>query len=191
MFCPECGTENPPNAKFCYECGINLSEAINGAENVLDDSEVPVITSEVPSDSADQAETTESEKESVSSNNDCVICKAGEMIPTIHRGSLGFGTKNILECNNCGAVFEKKGQKYKLSNISDINHPIWIKYGHQTLLEDEWIRISNGGISDTEQQKINSQRMEAEKHEIQIQKENDINQYLTAVQNGTKNITTN
>ena len=41
------------------------------------------------------------------------------------------------------------------------------------------------------QQKINSQRMESEKHEIQIQKENDINQYLTAVQNGTKNITTN
>ena len=24
MFCPNCGTENPSNAKFCNECGINL-----------------------------------------------------------------------------------------------------------------------------------------------------------------------
>jgi ribosomal protein L40E len=24
MLCPNCGTENPANAKFCNECGINL-----------------------------------------------------------------------------------------------------------------------------------------------------------------------
>jgi hypothetical protein len=186
MFCPECGTENPPYAKFCYECGINLSEAMNSPEKILEDSEV--VDGEVYPDTN---ETTESGKESESMNNNCIICKAGEMIPTIHRGSLGFGTKNILECNKCGAVFEKKGQKYKLSSISDTNQPIWIKYCNQTLSEEEWIRIRNGGISDTEQQKINTQRMEAEKQEIQEQKKNDIYQYLTAVQNGTTNITNN
>ena len=54
-------------------------------------------------------------------------------------------------------------------------------------MDQDWY----GDISDAEQQKINSQRMEAEKHEIQIHQENDINQYLTAVQNGTTNITSN
>jgi len=191
MFCPECGTENPPNAKFCNECGINLSEAISCVETLLNNSEYHFEDGDVLPDSTDQAETMESEKESDSLNNDCIICKAGEMVPTVHRGSLGFGTKITLECNKCGAVFEKKGQKYKLSNVSDVNQPIWIKYGHQTFSEDEWIRIGNGSISDVEQQKINSQRMEAEKHEIQAQKENDINQFLTSVQNGTINITSN
>ena len=83
----------------------------------------------------------------------------------LHKGSFGFGIKKTLECNNCGAVFEKKGQKYKLSKITDINQPIWIKYGHQILTEDEWIRIGDGGISDEEQQKINLQKMEEEKRE--------------------------
>ncbi len=144
MFCPECGTENPPNAKFCNECGINLSEAINCVETLLNNSEYHFGDGDVLPDSTDQAETMESEKESDSLNNDCIICKAGEMVPTVHRGSLGFGTKITLECNKCGAVFEKKGQKYKLSNVSDVNQPIWIKYGHQTFSEDEWIRIGNG-----------------------------------------------
>ena len=85
------------------------------------------------------------------------------MVPTVHKGSFGFGIKKTLECNNCGAVFEKKGQKYKLSKITDINQPIWIKYGHQILTEDEWIRIGDGGISDEEQQKINLQKMEEKK----------------------------
>ena len=187
MFCPECGTENPPNAKFCYECGIRISEAIERSEKIPENSGNPV--EHLRSDSVDQPATTESDKESESSNNDCIICKAGEMILTVHKGSLGFGTKTTLECNNCGAVFEKKGQKYKLSNISDVNQPIWIKYSHQTLSEDEWIKIGNGGVSDAEQQKIDSKRIEAQKHEIQAQKDNDINQYLTALQNGTINLT--
>ena len=38
-FCPECGTENPPNAKFCYECGIRLSEDTNSAEKIPETSE--------------------------------------------------------------------------------------------------------------------------------------------------------
>ena len=26
-FCTECGTENPPQAKFCFSCGASLGEA--------------------------------------------------------------------------------------------------------------------------------------------------------------------
>ena len=40
MFCPNCGTENPSNAKFCYECGINLLDSIKVDE--ADKSEDPV-----------------------------------------------------------------------------------------------------------------------------------------------------
>ena len=40
MFCPNCGTENPSNAKFCYECGINLLDSIKVDE--ADKSKDPV-----------------------------------------------------------------------------------------------------------------------------------------------------
>jgi len=99
----------------------------------------------------EESETKEKDLDSNMFNNNCIVCKSGEMVPTVHKGSLGFGIKKTLECNNCSAVFEKKGQKYKLSKITDINQPIWIKYGHQILTEDEWIRIGDGGISDEEQ----------------------------------------
>jgi len=81
----------------------------------------------------------------------------------LHKGSFGFGIKKTLECNNCGAVFEKKGQKYKLSKITDINQPIWIKYGHQILTEDEWIRIGDGGILDEKSRKLICKRWKKKK----------------------------
>jgi len=131
MLCPHCGTENPFNAKFCYECGINLSNAIN-TEVEIDNSNVQL--EDIAEDNfREESETKETDSDSNSSNNNCIVCKYGEMVPTVHNGSFGFGIKKTLECNNCGAVFEKKGQKYKLSKITDINQPIWIKYGHQIL----------------------------------------------------------
>jgi hypothetical protein len=29
MYCPNCGTENPSDAKFFYECGTKLLDVIN------------------------------------------------------------------------------------------------------------------------------------------------------------------
>ena len=129
------------------------------------------------------------EDESSVTRNNCIICKAGEMIPVVHKGSFGFGIKNTLECNNCGAVFEKKGQKYKLSKVKDTDQPLWIRYGHQTLTEDEWTRIGDGGISDAEQQKIDEEKIEQQKHQLIVQKENDANQFLTSLQNGKITLT--
>ena len=39
MFCPECGTQNPPNAKFCNECGINLIETLKELSEIPEDNE--------------------------------------------------------------------------------------------------------------------------------------------------------
>ncbi len=52
MFCPECGTENPPNAKFCYECGIRISEATERSEKIPENSGNQV--EHLRSDSVDQ-----------------------------------------------------------------------------------------------------------------------------------------
>lgn len=201
MFCPNCGTENPPNAKFCYECGINLLNSIKVDE--ADNSKDPVVDMDINIDTGDESnitpkesentddESEDDDNESPGSKNNCIVCKAGEMIPMVHKGSFGFGIKSTLECNNCGAVFEKKGQKYKLTKVTDTNQPIWIRYGHQTLTEDEWTRIGDGGISDAEQQKINQEKIEQEKHQLIVQKENDENQFLTSLQNGKITITSN
>ncbi len=185
MFCPNCGTENPLNAKFCFECGINLLDSIkvdkeDNYDDTVDDAVDTNLTEELESDTKNDSPTTK---------NNCIICKAGEMMPMVHKGSFGFGTKNTLECNNCGAVFERKGQKYKLSKVADTNQPLWVRYGHQTLTEDEWTRIGDGGFSDSEQQKIDRDKIEQEKHQLIVQKKNDENQFLTSLQNGKITIT--
>ena len=200
MFCPNCGTENPPNAKFCYECGINLLDSIkideaSNSEVPVDDTNINIIPGDESESNIVQNESEDTDDdvddESSGTKNNCIICKAGEMIPMIHKGSFGFGIRNTLECNNCGAVFEKKGQKYKLSNITDTNKPLWIRYRHQTLTEDEWTRIGDGGVSDAEQEKIDREKIEQEKHQLIVQKENDANQFLTSLQNGKITINSN
>ncbi|WP_048190296.1 zinc ribbon domain-containing protein [Methanobacterium sp. SMA-27] len=141
MFCPECGTQNPSNAKFCNECGINLIETLKELSEIPEDNKDNNIENPEIEDSTQNSDNTENINEIETDNPEdrCIICKTGVMIPTTHKGSLGIGTKSILECNNCGAVFEKKGTKYKLTNISDTSQPVWIKYNHQTLTDREWI----------------------------------------------------
>ena len=206
----ELWNRNPPNAKFCYECGINLLDSIklddaDKSKDLIGDKDINIsqedesksnITRRESEDSNDSPGNTDDEygdgeDESSGTKNNCIICKSGEMIPMVHKGSFGFGIKNTLECNNCGAVFEKKGEKYKLSKVTDTKQPLWIKYGHQTLTEDEWTRIGDGGVSDAEQQKINQEKIEQEKHQLIVQKENDANQFLASLQNGKLTITSN
>ena len=123
MFCPECGTQNPSNAKFCNECGINLIETLNDLSEIPEDNQDNNLENSELEDSTENPDNTENynETETDESKSDpdietdnsedrCIICKTGVMIPSTHRGSLGIGTKSTLECNNCGAVFEKRVQ---------------------------------------------------------------------------------
>lgn len=164
MFCPNCGTQNPSNARFCNQCGTNLTETTDNTDET-----------NINQDPDDETE---------NSQVRCLICKAGLMQPTIHSGTFGFGTRKMLICDKCGASFEIKGQKYKFSEITDKNQPLWMKYGHQTLTETEWIRISEGGVSDEEQRQIDREAEAAKKQEIARQKENDANDFLRGLENG-------
>jgi len=204
MFCPNCGTKNPPNAKFCNECGINLQESIKD----LEDDEITLQTDKDNSKNRNPSKTSEypdiNESEQLESSSDtnsdppqeddnsktkCIVCKTGSMMQAIHKGTFGFGTRKMIVCDRCGAAFEERGQRYKFSSISDTNQPLWIKYGHQTLTEDEWNRISEGGVSDHEQEIKNQEELALKKLEVEKQKENDVNEFLTNLTNGKINIT--
>jgi hypothetical protein len=195
MFCPNCGTKNPPNAKFCNECGINLQESLKDLEDAEisfktdKDNHNSSETSEYPdknqSDSESSSDTNSgSPQEDDNSKTKCIVCKTGGMIPAIHKGTFGFGTRRMIECDQCRATFEERGHRYKFSSISDTNQPLWIRYGHQTLTEDEWNRIGEGGVSDHEQEVINQEELASKKLEAEKQKENDVNEFLTNLTNG-------
>ena len=153
----------------------------------MDSDEQPHTKSTVDNDQHYQ----ESEQDDETPRNPCVICKKVVWCQSTYKGAFGFGTRRMLECNNCGATFEQKGQKYKFSSISDNNSPLWIKYGHQTLNEDEWIRIGNGGVSDYEQEIINQEQIAQKKQELEKQKEKDVNDFLTQLTNGKITINSN
>jgi len=130
------------------------------------------------------------EESKVDWRDKCPVCKSSKLIPRAHKGTFGLSTKNTLECDNCGAIFEEKHRKYKLKKINDVNSSIWKKYRNQTLKEEEWTRIANGGVSDAEQRIINKEKAEREKRELEALKESDVNEFLTNLQNGAINIST-
>lgn len=120
----------------------------------------------------------------------CPVCKSSKLISRVHKGTFGLSTKNTLECDNCGAIFEEKSHKYKLKKVNDVNSSLWKKYRNQTLKEEEWTRIANGGVSDAEKRRIDKENQEREKRELEALKEHDINEFLTNLQNGTINVST-
>jgi len=157
VLCSKCGNDNPENAKFCQECGNAISY---GSVNVEDNLNI-----------IDQ----EKEYDNILINwkDRCPNCKSNSLISRIHKGTFGLISKKTLECDYCGAIFEKKGNKYKLKKVNDINSIIWEKYGNNILREDEWTNIANGGVSDYEKLQ-----------EIEALKKQDIKEFLTELQNG-------
>ncbi len=194
--CPRCGEKNPNGAKFCLGCGAKLTKdtpnnpTVTPEPGIIRPDQSPKENDAKKNVDNDHATATIKPSNVDDSNNNCPVCKSCKLTLTIHKEALGIVTKKLLICNNCGAEFEEKGQKYKLSKVSDISQPVWKKYHGQTLSETEWIRIEHGGISDSEQRSINEEKRKMEIQQAEIRKKSDINEFLTDVLNGRVNITT-
>lgn len=120
----------------------------------------------------------------------CPLCKSSKLKEEIHKGTLGIGVKKTLVCPECGVEFDEKGDKYKLSRFSDHNNETWIRYKYQSLTRNEWARITNGGVSNAEQDKINEEKKKKELKAAELQHEKDINSFISKLQKGMININT-
>ena len=161
MICPKCGIKNPEKAHFCMECGFKL---MNDTEpcpycNYLNPINAKYCLEcgkslkpkEEPTNKTVKSEDKINES-SESWRELCPACNSNPLTPKIHKGLLG--TKNILECEYCGAIFEQQGTKYELNEIYDKESEFWQKYGKKILTEEEWTNIAHGGISNEEKQII-------------------------------------
>ena len=81
----------------------------------------------------------------------CVICHAEGVHPKKENFISKLFSSNCIVCDRCEVIFKQDGSKWKLVKIRDKNNLIWQKYGQQSLLDQEWINIGNGGMSDAEQ----------------------------------------
>ncbi|MCE5214549.1 MAG: zinc-ribbon domain-containing protein [Methanobacterium sp.] len=136
---------------------------------------------------------------------DCPACNTGHLTENIRKGT--FNTHYTYQCNYCGAVFEEKSGKYKLTSIQDLDNPIWQKYRNKPLTYEEWARIANGGISNEEQRRMDreekkqeiveekklkiqeKERIKKQQQELVAEKERDINQFINNLASGRVKLT--
>lgn len=158
MQCPNCQTENPEEAKFCMECGHSLESE-------------PVEYIPPPNPTWKDL---------------CPACNSSPLQPQIHKGVLS--TKELLECDYCGAIFQKKESKYKLKDIYDKQCQFWQKYHNKTLSEAEWTRIGKGGISNEEQQLLEKKEREKQQLIKQQAAQNDLVTFVNQLDQGNLNL---
>jgi len=125
MRCPNCGYEDEGN--YCSNCGSPLLH---------------------------QPAATAPEK-GLRWYERCPACGAGRLSKTVSRGFMGLTSTESYSCPNCGAVFTREGSNtFKLSRITDTSRPAWRDYANQTLSDEEWKRIADGGVSDARQREL-------------------------------------
>lgn len=201
IYCPKCGKENLEQSEFCTECGNRLpikkviicSKCAN--ENHSESNFCFKCGNNLQIEEEDPIKETFPENEEISDEVldeklSCPICKVSKLSYHTYKGTLGLSTKVSYECSSCGAVFEKKGTKYKLIAVDDKNNPIWNKYGNSTLNTEEWVRIAHGGVSDHEKIKLDKEKALQEQKAVEIQKDNDIKLFLSLLQKGSFNFQT-
>ena len=176
--CPVCGNINPANAKYCFECGLSLKDKLVQPSEFPENSPVDIPETD---DLPEEAPVKSSEAEYIPPTGSeswrelCPACNRNPLTPKTYKGILS--TKNLLECDYCGAVFEEKRNKYLFKAIYDISSDFWKKYGRKTLTETEWTRIAHGGISD-EEKSIMEQKAA----------QNDLLRFVNALNQGKMNL---
>lgn len=81
----------------------------------------------------------------------CSICHSEKVTAGIKKLIFGLISYRNVECGECSAVFKKDGEKWMLVKIQHDNNAIGRRYAQQSLFDQEWINIGNGGMSDSEQ----------------------------------------
>lgn len=168
--CSSCSYENPNDSNFCENCGFKLETKLNIDSNPT---RVPVKIEDL-----------------------CIICKSSHLTQEIKKENLGLNTGIYFVWHNCKTRFKvsstKDGAIDKLRLVATTykDNIIWKKYKNLALFEIEWINISNGGISDVEEEtgKL-EEKIEAENQkQLQINLAN--NKFLTELEQGKDNIST-
>jgi len=81
----------------------------------------------------------------------CPVCKSGRLSSITKKKLFGLVILENFECENCGAIYAQKGEKYKLTKVSNTSNTVWQEYGNRSLAEGEWKNIAYGGMSDAKQ----------------------------------------
>ena len=81
----------PIYAKFCYECGINLLNANNS--DIEGDNSNGQMENTADDNFREESETKEKDLDSNRFNNNCIVCKSGEMVPTFIKDLLVLESK--------------------------------------------------------------------------------------------------
>lgn len=105
----------------------------------------------------------------------CPVCKRGPLIKGSGRRRLGLAQVDTFTCNLCEAIFTQKGRRIELS-LADPSEEVWKLYQKQSLEEEEWKEISNGGVS-------NSKHDELVKRNLRKQQEETVHADRVAIHN--------
>jgi len=90
----------------------------------------------------------------------CPVCRNGSLQEVIERKLFGgMRATGNFQCNSCRALFVLHGNKYRLTKVDDKSLEALREYGGKDLTENEWRRISYGGISDAKQRELDIQAM--------------------------------
>ncbi len=141
--CPECGFED--EGKYCSNCGALLPQP---------DIPIEQKSSKVPDE--------------ISWLDKCPVCKLGRL-SVLNKGKFfnAVSAENI-KCENCGAIFVKKGEKFRLTKVPDTSNTIWKDYGNKELTEREWKNIAFEGLSDDKQKEADMEFLLEELREGKI-----------------------